>query len=1096
MSTMSTIPDSVRVLHVDDEPDLADLVATFVEREDDRISVETATCADEGLSRLADADFHCVISDYDMPGKTGIEFLEAVRDDYPDLPFILFTGKGSEEVASEAISAGVTDYLQKESGTDQYAVLANRILNAVERTQAERERRRQLNAIETAQEGISILDEGGYFIYVNAAYADLYGYEPEEMVGEHWELIYRDEDVDRIRDEILPEVKDTGRWRGTTTGLRADGTTFLEDHVLATTDEGELVCTVRDITDQKERERRFEAIFNNTYQFTGLMDPDGTLLEANETALEFGGLGHEDVVGETLWDAYWFQIDETARQTAKEAVKQAREGNLFRDEVRVQGADREAIIDFSVRPVRDEDGSVSLLIPEGRDITDRKEREADLEQAERRYQAIFEDPNILAGVLDTDGTLLEINQTAMEYVDATAEEVINEPIWKTPWWTDELRTRIRDCVEQAAAGEYVDYEASLTTATGEPYYVDGLIRPVTDDADTVVSLIISARDVTDRREREQELETARDRLELALEASNLGVYDWDIQTDEITFDERVAEMLGYSMDEFEQDLSFWTDRTHSDDLALVEANLEELFSGEIEFSQSEYRMQSKDGDWIWIQSLGKVVEWTDDGSPARIVGLHQDVTDRKEHERALERNRDLLRRTEQLADTGGWETDLETGEQQWTQGTFDIHDIDVDQPDQDMVPTVDEYLSRVDPKHREAFRKSIDQCIEAGVSYDEEIRITTFDDRSRWIRTIGEPIVEDEETIKLRGATQDITEYKQQERELAELAEFQEAILENANIWINVLDGDGDVIHWNEAAERISGYSPEDVIGHDAIWEWLYPDDEYRAEILGHVEEILQGEKTVEEFETTIVTKSGDERIISWNQNLLTVDDEREAAVAIGRDVTEHKRRERQLERFASIVSHDLRGPLNVASGRLELAREECESTHLENIGHALDRMDTLIEDLLTLAQEGQEVGELENVNLPEVLQACWQTLATDGAMLQIETDHVIQADQSRLRQLLENLIRNAIDHGGEDVTVTIGALDDGFYIEDDGPGISENRSENVFEVGYSTSQDGHGIGLAIVKQISQAHGWTVRITNGDNGGARFEINGVDILEQ
>ena len=159
---MGHLPD-VHVLHVDDEPDFTDIVADFLEREDNRLVVETTTSASEGLDRLADEDFDCIISDYDMPEQNGIEFLETVREMAPDLPFILFTGKGSEEVAGDAISAGVTDYLQKERGTDQYAVLANRVRNAVERYRAEHARERQRKASETAHEGISILNEEGEF---------------------------------------------------------------------------------------------------------------------------------------------------------------------------------------------------------------------------------------------------------------------------------------------------------------------------------------------------------------------------------------------------------------------------------------------------------------------------------------------------------------------------------------------------------------------------------------------------------------------------------------------------------------------------------------------------------------------------------------------------------------------------------------------------------------------------------------------------------------------------------------------------------------------------------------------------------------------
>ena len=122
---MTGTVETIRVLHVDDDPDLADMVAAFLEREDDRITVRTAPSARDGLDLLTEHEVDCIVSDHDMPGQNGIEFLRAVRKERPNLPFILYTGKGSEEVASDAISAGVTDYLQKESNTDQYAVLAN-----------------------------------------------------------------------------------------------------------------------------------------------------------------------------------------------------------------------------------------------------------------------------------------------------------------------------------------------------------------------------------------------------------------------------------------------------------------------------------------------------------------------------------------------------------------------------------------------------------------------------------------------------------------------------------------------------------------------------------------------------------------------------------------------------------------------------------------------------------------------------------------------------------------------------------------------------------------------------------------------------------
>ena len=216
------------------------------------------------------------------------------------------------------------------------------------------------------------------------------------------------------------------------------------------------------------------------------------------------------------------------------------------------------------------------------------------------------------------------------------------------------------------------------------------------------------------------------------------------------------------------------------------------------------------------------------------------------------------------------------------------------------------------------------------------------------------------------------------------------------------------------------------------------------------------------------------------------------------RDITDQQEREERLrrqnerlDRFTSVVSHDLRNPLLVAGGRLELLKEDCDSEHIEDIEHALNRMDALIEDLLTLAQDENTAMEREAVELKTLVQTCWETVATQNASLEIETDRTVHADRNQLQQVFENLIRNAVDRGGSDVTITVGDLDDGFYIADDGEGIPEDNLESIFDAGYSTATDGTGFGLSIVEQIVETHGWQIAVKESQAGGARFEISDV-----
>lgn len=178
--------ESIRVLHVDDEPDFADLTADILEADDDRFSVEVATDAESGCEKLKEGSFDCIVSDYDMPGANGLEFLKRVRETYPDLPFILFTGKGSEEVASEAISAGVSDYLQKEVGMSQYTLLANRIENLVEqhraRTDATETDWRLRTLAEITDDVLWMFTpDWEELLFVNSAYEDIWGRPIDEL---------------------------------------------------------------------------------------------------------------------------------------------------------------------------------------------------------------------------------------------------------------------------------------------------------------------------------------------------------------------------------------------------------------------------------------------------------------------------------------------------------------------------------------------------------------------------------------------------------------------------------------------------------------------------------------------------------------------------------------------------------------------------------------------------------------------------------------------------------------------------------------------------------------------------------------------------
>jgi PAS domain S-box-containing protein len=947
--------DSVRILHVDDEPDFADMTATFVEREDDRFDIETATSASEGLDRLIRGDFDCVVSDYDMPGQSGIEFLEAVREEYPDLPFILYTGKGSEEVASDAISAGVTDYLQKESGTGQYPVLANRIRNAVEKCHAQTEladREKRLNLFfEESPMGVVEWDENFNFVRLNDTAEDILGYREAELQGESWETIVPESDRDPVGEVVSALMEAEGGHHAINENVRKDGQQIsCEWHNRVVTNENNEVITIfsqfQDITDRRRQERRFEAIFNNTHTFVGLMEPDGTLIEVNETALSFGGLDRSDVVGKPLWETYWAQSNDETRATVRDAVEQARGGEVFRDEVRIQGSDQDAIIDFSVRPITDERGEVALLVPEGRDITERKNQE------DKRQQIIDRVTDAIVEV-NSDWTFTLVNEQAEELYDMTEEDLLGRDFWEV-------------------------FSGALDTRFEEIY-----------------------RDVMETRE---------------------------------------------------------------------PASFVEHYPG-------------LDG-WFDIQVYPQ-----DTGG---LAFYFQEVTERIHRSRELEQTRELLEHTEQIADVGGWAIDTDKQDVFWTD-----HLLEMLGRDDDEEPPLQEALDVYVEADRPRVENAVEEALATGDSFNEEARFERPDGELRWFQVQGDPTVEDGGVVKLRGAVQDITERKERERELEEIEARFQALAENfPNGAVHYFD---ENLQYQYVAG--AGFDSIDTSPADLEGQTIYEAEPYSTEVTETLEPLMQATLAGTE-EATEVSYEG------HVYELRSVPIRGEAGNIIGgffitQDVTNQRRWERdlqrqneELERFASIVSHDLRNPLNVAQGRLELVQAECDSEHLDDVENALERSQTLIDDLLALAREGNQIDDIEAVDIATLIENCWHNVATGEATISVDIDRTVRADRSRLQQFLENLYRNAIEYGDDDVAVTVGALPDGFYIEDDGPGIPADEREDVFDVGYSSTEDGTGFGLSIVQEIADAHGWNIRVTDGSDGGARFEITGVEFTAE
>ncbi|AGB38865.1 PAS domain S-box protein [Natronococcus occultus] len=325
--------------------------------------------------------------------------------------------------------------------------------------------------------------------------------------------------------------------------------------------------------------------------------------------------------------------------------------------------------------------------------------------------------------------------------------------------------------------------------------------------------------------------------------------------------------------------------------------------------------------------------------------------------------------------------------------------------------------------------------------------------------------------------------------------EFYRLLVANTSEGLLTLDETSTIVFANPAIEEILGYAPETLVGRSKLD--IVPDRLEEAHERGFQTYLETGERTIDwdGIELPALHKDGHEIPVTISVCEHEYDGQR-LFTGLFRDVSDLKARERrleeqneQLERFARTLTHDLRNPLNVVQGYASLPVDEVGQDELDEIAFAAARMETLIENVLALTREGETIGATEPVELEEIATDSWQWVNTDDAELVVESSGTVLADRSRLGSLFENCYRNAVDHGGSAVTVTVGELGGkpGFYVEDDGDGLPDD-DRDPFERGVTTAEDGTGLGLAIVERIATAHDWTVDVGAGTDGGARFEF--------
>jgi PAS domain S-box-containing protein len=331
--------------------------------------------------------------------------------------------------------------------------------------------------------------------------------------------------------------------------------------------------------------------------------------------------------------------------------------------------------------------------------------------------------------------------------------------------------------------------------------------------------------------------------------------------------------------------------------------------------------------------------------------------------------------------------------------------------------------------------------------------------------------------------------------------------IQDAVVELEIIDGEPIVRRVNPGFEDVFGYASADIRG-ESLNDFIVP-DEYEDEAADLDSRTSDGKYN--DAVLTRATANGEReflyRGVPYEQGGSRY------AFAIYSDITDQKQREAELERknqqldeFASILTHDLRNPINIAEGYLDQLDEPDNEECIELIEQAHDRMKEIIDDTLTLTKEAQAVEEVEAVSITKLAESGWELVETNESDLQVADEFDLVCDSDRFARLIENVFRNAIDHNEKPVTVRVGLHEtmatatqtDGdqrtaFYIADDGRGIPKSQRDQVFDIGETSSREGTGLGLPIVRRIADAHGWDVQVVDGAHGGAKFIFTSVEI---
>jgi len=924
---------------------------------------------------------------------------------------------------------------------------------------------------------------------------------------------------DRARIAAYIELRENGGEAPsiyTALALRRDGSEFvMEAHISTCLLEGRTItiAILRDITERKRAEeqlREFQMAVNSATDAIGMSTPEGRHFYQNDAFTQLFGMSPVEVDGLSGPPSTVF-VDENVGRTVFETIMK---GGTFDGEVEMFDKKR-SVKDIHLRayPIKDREGMVRGLVGVHTDVSERKRTEKRLLQISK---AVESSSNAI-GISDAEGHHFYQNRALSELFEyATAEELEaaggGSAVVRDPAVAKEM-------YENIMQGKPWVGELAMVTKSGRVFDAFERADTIKDENGKLIGLVGVITDIDGRKRSEAALRRSEEYLRLAVANGGIGLWEWDLPTGTLDWSDRLKEIFGFPVGTTGLTFKQFTDAIHPEDREETTRQVMAALGQDTEF-RHEYRIILPDGAIRWIEAIGRGVR-DDSGQVTRMMGSAMDITERKRAEQALLRVTERLELAQDSAGVGVWDWNVVTGDIEWTPRMFDLFGLD---PSRE-TPSFRSWRRMLHPDDLKSAEAKIMQALQDRTALFSEYRIVRTDGEIRWINAVGKGLYGDDGSpLRMVGICVDITARKIAEEGLSRAKEFSDTLIQTASVMIVGLDVAGQITIFNEAAERITGFHKTELAGK-SWFEALVPNNRF-PKVWDEFSRLTEN-GIPDVFENPILTRAGEERLISWRNNVVREDGHVSGTISFGIDITEQRRTEEQLRQaqkmesignLAGGVAHDFNNKLAVIVGSVDLIMEETDPasavySELKEIRKAADASAELTRQLLAFARRQAIAPRLLDLNstVGSLIRMLRRLIGENIGLAWIPGpgDLNVLMDPGQIDRLLANLCvnaRDAIDGIGEIVISTEAvAVDKAFCTEhpeavpgqfvmlrvsDNGRGMNEETRRRIFEPFFTTKGvgEGTGLGLATVYGIvAQNHGF-INVSSEPGRGSTFRI--------